>query len=110
VIGEGEDPFDAARREFNEETGLIAEGPARALTPLRQPSGKTVLIWAVEGDCDASGLCSNVFSMEWPPRSGKFEDFPEIDRAGWFTLAEAREKILKGQAAFLQELETLLNN
>jgi predicted NUDIX family NTP pyrophosphohydrolase len=107
-IDEGEEPFDAARREFTEETGLAAAGPGLPLTPLRQPSRKTIFAWAVEGDCDAAALSSNVFSMEWPPRSGKLEEFPEIDRAAWFTIPEAKEKILKGQARFLSELETLL--
>ena len=109
-IGEGEDPLAAAQREFTEETGLVAQGPFLALTPLRQPGGKTVFAWAVEGDCDALGVCSNLFTMEWPPRSGKFAEFPEIDRAEWFALPEAREKILKGQAPFLDELAALLAN
>jgi predicted NUDIX family NTP pyrophosphohydrolase len=107
-IGEGEDALAAARREFTEETGLVAGEPSLPLTPLKQPSGKTIHAWAVEGDCDASSLCSNLFQMEWPPRSGTFAEFPEIDRAGWFALPEAREKILKGQAPFLAELEKLL--
>lgn len=107
-IGEGEDAFAAAQREFTEETGLVAGTPALPLTPLRQPSGKTIFAWAVEGDCDASAISSNLFSMEWPPRSGKLEEFPEIDRAAWFGIAEAREKILRGQAPFLHEVETLL--
>jgi predicted NUDIX family NTP pyrophosphohydrolase len=106
-IGEGEDPLEAARREFTEETGFVAEGPFVALAPLRQPGGKTVFAWAAEGDCDAARLRSNMFSMEWPPRSGKLADFPEIDRAAWFPIREAREKILKGQAAFLDQLESL---
>lgn len=108
-IAEGEEPFDAARREFTEETGLTAAGPGLPLTPLRQPSRKTVFAWAVEGDCDASALRSNLFSLVWPPRSGKHEEFPEIDRAGWFTIPEAKDKILKGQARFLDELEELLS-
>jgi predicted NUDIX family NTP pyrophosphohydrolase len=107
-IAEGEKPFDAARREFTEETGLTAAGPGLPLTPLRQPSRKTVFAWAVEGDCDAAALRSNLFTLEWPPRSGKHEEFPEIDRAAWFTIPEAKEKILKGQARFLSELESLL--
>jgi predicted NUDIX family NTP pyrophosphohydrolase len=107
-IGDGEEPLAAARREFTEETGLVADGPLIALTPLRQPGGKTVHAWAVEGDCDASALRSNLFSMEWPPKSGKLEEFPEIDRAGWFGVPEARERILKGQAPFLVELAALV--
>jgi predicted NUDIX family NTP pyrophosphohydrolase len=107
-IAEDEEPFDAARREFTEETGLVASGPGLALTPLRQPSSKTIFAWAVEGDCDAAALRSNLFTLEWPPRSGKNEEFPEIDRAAWFTIPEAKGKILKGQARFLDELEALL--
>lgn len=106
-IGEGEEPLAAAQRELTEEIGIVAAGPFIALTPRRQLGGKTVFAWAAEGDCDASGICSNLFRLEWPPRSGKFEEFPEIDRAEWFGLAEAREKILKGQAAFLDELAAL---
>lgn len=107
-IAEGEEAFDAARREFTEETGLTAAGPGLPLTPLRQPSRKTIHAWAVEGDCDAAALRSNLFTMEWPPRSGKHEEFPEIDCAAWFTIPEAKAKILKGQARFLSELESLL--
>jgi predicted NUDIX family NTP pyrophosphohydrolase len=106
-IDEGEDPLDAAKREFTEETGFVPEGTFVALAPVRQPSGKTVFAWAVEGDCDTGGIRSNSFSMEWPPRSGQLADFPEIDRAEWFPIAEARHKILKGQAAFLDQLEAL---
>ncbi len=105
----GEEPLAAAKREFEEETGLRVCGSAFApLTPLRQPGGKRVSAWAVEGDCDASTIKSDTFSMEWPPRSGKMEEFPEIDRAGWFALDAAKAKILKGQAGFLEELERLL--
>jgi predicted NUDIX family NTP pyrophosphohydrolase len=106
-IGEGEDPLEAARREFTEETGFVPDGPFVALAPLRQPSGKTVFAWAAEGDGDVSRLRSNTFSMEWPPRSGQLAEFPEIDRAEWFPLAEARQKILKAQAGFLDQLESL---
>ena len=107
-IGEGEEPLAAALREFTEETGFVASGPFLPLTPRRQPSGKTVFAWAAEGDCDASRLASNLFSMEWPPRSGQSAEFPEIDRAEWFALPEARARILKGQAPFLDELAALL--
>lgn len=108
-IGEGEDPLAAARREFAEEIGLVPAGSFVALSPLRQPSGKTVFAWAVEGDCDANGIRSNRFSMEWPPRSGQLAEFPEIDRAAWFTIPEAKERISKGQAPFLDELESLIS-
>jgi predicted NUDIX family NTP pyrophosphohydrolase len=104
-IGEGEDPLAAARREFEEETGARPTGEAVALEPRRQPGGKLVYAWAVRGDLDPAAVKSNTFSMEWPPRSGRRQEFPEIDRAAWFTLDEARGKILKGQAPFLDDLE-----
>jgi predicted NUDIX family NTP pyrophosphohydrolase len=108
-IGAAEDPFAAARREFREETGLEAPHDAMPLTPLAQPSRKVVHAWAAEGDCDAAAVRSNLFEMEWPPRSGKIASFPEIDAAGWFDLAEARRRILRGQAPFLDELERKLH-
>ncbi|HZZ91529.1 MAG TPA: NUDIX domain-containing protein [Usitatibacter sp.] len=107
-IDEGEEALDAARREFNEETGFVADGPFLPLTPRRQRSGKVVLAWAVEGDCDPAQLTSLHFSMEWPPHSGRMQSFPEIDRAAWFGLEEARGKILPGQRPFLDELEQLV--
>lgn len=103
-IGDGEEPLAAAVREFGEETGFAVDGEFLALRPLRQPSGKTVMAWAVEGDCDSAQLRSNLFSMEWPPRSGKQKEFPEVDRAEWFDLDEARRRILAGQAPLLDEL------
>ncbi len=102
----GEDPLDAAKREFQEETGLAARGPFIPLTPLKQPGGKIVHAWAFEGDCDAEASKSNTFSMEWPPGSGRRQEFQEVDRAGWFTIEDAKRKILRGQAGFLGELET----
>jgi predicted NUDIX family NTP pyrophosphohydrolase len=99
-----EDHLNAAKREFQEETGFLPEGNFIALTPHKQPGGKLVYAWAVKGDCDAKMIVSNTFSMEWPPLSGKRQDFPEADRAEWFTIDVAKEKILKGQAAFLEEL------
>lgn len=109
LVDDDEDPLAAARREFAEETGFPPPaGAARALTPRRQAGGKTVLAWAVEGDCDAGAVCSATFAMEWPPRSGRTRDFPEIDRAGWFALAEARARIVPGQRPFLDELEAML--
>ncbi len=107
-LAEGEDPLEAARREFAEETGLAIGGDFHALQPLEQRSGKTILAWAVEGDCDPEELRSNVFEMEWPPRSGQRRTFPEVDRAAWFCLAEARERIIAGQAPFLDQLIELL--
>ena len=103
-IGDGEDPFEAAKREFAEETGLVLEGEFVALTPIQQKAGKTVLAWATEGDCDAAAIRSNLFSMEWPPKSGKQAEFPEIDRAAWFDIEEARAKLLASQLPFLDQL------
>lgn len=105
---EGEDPLTAARREFGEETGFSVGGPFLPLPPLEQPSGKVITAWAVEGDCDPSVLRSNTFSMEWPPRSGTYAEFPEIDRGAWFGIAEARNKLMKGQVRFIDELCRLL--
>ena len=105
-----EDPLGVALREFEEEIG--AEPPDHAtavsLGELRQPSGKVVRAWAVEGDLDVSEVRSNTFEMEWPPRSGRTQEFPEVDRAGWFGLEEARRKLLRGQVGFLDRLEELL--
>ena len=101
---EGEDALDAARREFTEETGFAVEGPFRELAPVRQRSGKVVRAWAVEGDCDVAAIRSNTFSMEWPPRSGRTAEFPEVDRGQWFSIEEARVKILAAQAPLLDEL------
>jgi predicted NUDIX family NTP pyrophosphohydrolase len=104
---DGEDPRAAARREFEEELGsaLPAGAPLRELGEVRQKNGKLVVAWAAEGDFDASAARSNTFEMEWPPRSGRRQEFPEIDRAEWFPLAQAREKLLPAQAAFLDRLE-----
>jgi len=100
---EGEDAFAAATREFREETGLGAQGPFLPLAPVRQ-SGKIVQAWAFEGDCQPESLRSSTFSLEWPPRSGRRQEFPEVDRAEWFGLEEARRKIIPGQVALLDEL------
>lgn len=101
---DGEEPLAAATREFHEETGLVAAGPYMPLTPVRQQGGKVVQAWAFEGDCHVESLRSATFSLEWPPRSGRHQEFPEVDRAGWFGLEEAKRKILPGQAALLDEL------
>ena len=106
---EGEDPLDAARREVEEETGLKVKGPFIELAPVKQKSGKLVMAWAAEGDFDPSTIKSNVFEMEWPPKSGKRKTFPEVDKAGWFTIPEAVEKIVEGQIPLLKELELKLN-
>jgi predicted NUDIX family NTP pyrophosphohydrolase len=103
-----EDPLAAARREFEEETGFAAGGDFRELQEIRQKGGKYVKAWALEGDCDPEAIESNTFTMEWPPNSGKNRVFPEIDRAGWFALQEARGKILKSQLPLLDELNTML--
>lgn len=97
----GEDPLAAARREFTEETGFTASGDFQPLTPLKQPSGKIVHAWAVTGDCDPALLRSNTFTF-------KGREFPEVDRAGWFGLAEAKKKILPGQVGFLEQLERMV--
>ena len=100
-----EDPLAAARREFEEETGFQISGEFRPLAPLKQKSGKTVYAWAVEGDCDPAAIKSNTFSMEWPPHSGRRQEFPEVDRAAWFPLDEAKRRILPGQVGFIESLE-----
>ena len=107
-IDDGEDPLQAAKRELEEETGLKVEGEFIPLAPIRQRGGKLVLAWAVEGDRDAAAIRSNVFSMEWPPRSGRFADFPEVDRAAWFSIPEARTKLLPAQVPIVEELEARL--
>ncbi len=105
-----EDPLGAARREFVEETGFTPEGDFISLGTLAQSSMKIVQAWAVEGDCDAAHIKSNTFSMEWPPRSGKQQEFPEVDRAGWFDIETAKTKILKGQTTFIDRLLEQLKN
>jgi predicted NUDIX family NTP pyrophosphohydrolase len=104
-----EDPLQAALREFQEETGLEPSGSFIALTPVRQKGGKMVSAWAFEGTCEPGVLRSNTFTMEWPPRSGKMAEFPEVDRAAWFPVEEAREKILPSQIPFLDELLLMLH-
>jgi len=106
--GPEEDPLAAARREFTEETGFTATGPFLPLTPLKQKSGKVVQAFACIGEADPLNLTSNSFTLEWPPRSGLLQEFPEVDRAAWFPWAEALEKIHPGQAGFLEELARLL--
>ncbi|MBM9604708.1 NUDIX domain-containing protein [Desulfopila inferna] len=111
---EDETPLSAAQREFREETGFNIEKLLRrkefiALAPLKQPGGKTVHAWAAEGDCDASTIRSNTFRLEWPPHSGKQAEYPEVDRAEWFPVRIAYEKILKGQTGFLDQLCVILD-
>jgi predicted NUDIX family NTP pyrophosphohydrolase len=103
--GPGDDAFEAARREFEEElSSAPPDGEAVDLGEVKQKGGKLVCAWAIEGDLDATKIKSNTFSVEWPPRSGRFRSFPEVDRAGWFTLEAAREKINPAQAALLDRL------
>lgn len=104
----GEDALAAAKREFEEETGARLEGEALALGAFRQSSAKLVDVWAVEGDFDPNALNSNTFAMEWPPRSGRQREFPEVDRAAWFTPQAAADKILKGQRPILVALSRRL--
>lgn len=107
-IRPGEAPEDAARREFSEETGFPALGPLLPLGSIRQRGGKVVHAWALAGDGDPAALRSNTFEHEWPPHSGRMQEFPEIDRAAWFTLAEAREKMLESQRELLGRLESAI--
>lgn len=103
----GEDPLAAARREVEEETGLRAAGPFVALGAVRQRGGKEVRAWATPGDFDPAALRSGEFELEWPPRSGQRRRFPEVDRAAWFGLEEARRRILPAQAPLLDRLAAL---
>lgn len=103
-IRPGEEPLAAAQREFEEEVGFKPQGRFIELTPIRQRSGKLVHAWGFEGDCDPSCVHSNVFNMEWPPHSGRFEECPEVDRAAFFDLEEARKKINPAQMPLLEEM------
>ncbi len=105
-----EDPLEAAKREFNEETGFVAKGNFKPLEPVVQPGGKKVTAWAFEGDCDPANCKSNTFAMEWPPHSGTQQQFPEIDRAEWFAIEQAKKKILKGQIPLLEQLERIIKS
>jgi predicted NUDIX family NTP pyrophosphohydrolase len=104
-----EAPFNAALREFKEETGFSVSGNFIEFNPVKQPGGKIIFIWAIEADFDPETIKSNSFSLEWPPKSGKMIDVPEIDKAGWFTPGEARQKIHKGQIPVLEQLAKKLN-
>ncbi len=107
--GEREEPLAAARREFEEETGLTAPGgPLLELGEVRQSGGKRVTAWAVEADIDAASLHSNTFELEWPPRSGRVQEFPELDRFEWCAPPLARTRLVRGQVELLDRLERLL--
>lgn len=99
-----EELLEAAKREFEEETGITAKSPFIRLTPVKQKAGKIVRAWAFEGDCDPSAVVSNTFVMEWPPHSGKQTEFPEIDRASFFDIPKAKKKINVGQLPLIDEL------
>lgn len=103
-FSDGDDPLETARREFEEELGQSLLGEPEPLRPVRQKGGKEVLAWAVEGDFNPAHIQSNTFSMEWPPRSGKMQEFPEVDRAEWFDVQTALSKINVAQAALVEEL------
>lgn len=107
-IAEGEEPLAAGRREFQEETGFCPTGEAVFLGTFRQPSGKHVTAFAIEGDLDPAAVISNTFTMQWPPRSGRMRAFPEVDRAGWFSREEAECKLLRGQLPILEALSKRL--
>ncbi len=109
LLEPGEDPLAAAQREFAEETGCRPEGQFLPLSPVQQKGGKIVLAWAVEADCDADDIVSNTFDLEWPPHSGRIQQFPEADRAAWFSIEEAKKKIIPAQIAFLDELQSLVS-
>ena len=108
IIASGEDPLAAARREWREETGLAVDGHALALGTFRQPSGKLLSVWAIEGDIDPARLVSNRFTMIWPPRSGQMQSFPEADRGGWFGRVDGMTHVTKGQKPVLEAFWTAL--
>ena len=108
---EGEDPWTVAQREFEEELGKAPpEGPRIDFAPVKQPSGKIITAFAVRGDLDLTGTFSNTFTLEWPKGSGKISEYPEIDRVGWFAVAQARSKLLKGQRPLLDRLLSALED
>jgi predicted NUDIX family NTP pyrophosphohydrolase len=109
-FGDDESALEAAKREFEEEMGSPAVGEFVQLGSIRQPSGKVVHVFTAESDFDVTTVKSNLFSLEWPPRSGRSGEFPEVDRAEWYSVAEARRRILKGQEPFLDRLLTLLES
>jgi len=107
---DAEEPLAAAKREFLEETGFTVDGIFVALGSIRQAGGKVVSVWALEGDCDPAKLTSNLCQLQWPPRSGKTIEFPEVDRGAWFSLHEAHERILASQGPMLMRLMEAVDN
>ncbi|MBZ9844369.1 NUDIX domain-containing protein [Mesorhizobium sp. CA5] len=103
LIRDNEDELEAAKREAEEELGVTVDGDFRPLGSYKQPGGKIVIAWSVEADIDADAVRSNMFTMEWPPKSGTMKAFPEVDKAGWFSLPEAGVKMLKGQRPMLDD-------
>jgi len=110
-FNDDEEPLQAALREFEEETGFaVKKSPYIPLTPITQKSGKQVLAWAIKGNVNTSEIKSNLFDLEWPPKSGKKQQFPEIDKAAWFAIPHAKEKINPAQIALIDELAAILNS
>jgi predicted NUDIX family NTP pyrophosphohydrolase len=109
LADDGEDLLAAAEREFLEETGIPVDGPFLDLGAHKQPGGKTIVAWACEADFDPALLTSNTFTLEWPPRSGRMAEFPEVDRAAWFSIDEALEKATKGQRPIIAALARSLD-
>lgn len=109
LIDGDEDALETAKREFEEETGFKVSGGFIPLSQQRTRGGKIIKVWAVKGDIDTSKIRSNTFEMEWPPHSGRRREFPEVDRAGWFEIDEAKEKIIPSQLGFLEELEKIIS-
>jgi predicted NUDIX family NTP pyrophosphohydrolase len=107
---ESEDPLSAAKREFVEETGCTVDGAFLPLGEIKQPGGKVVIAWAIEHDFSPTQLKSNTFTIEWPPKSGKTREFPEVDKGAWLSLPEARQKMLKGQTDFLARLQASIGS
>ena len=105
---EGEEPLEAAKREFQEETSFAAHEPFLELGTIKQTGGKTVFAWAFEGNCDPAKLSSNLCRIEWPPHSGRLVEFPEVDQGRWFSIVAAREYILKSQEPLLDMLQAAL--
>jgi predicted NUDIX family NTP pyrophosphohydrolase len=109
LLEEHENPLDTAKREFKEETGFEVDGEFIDLGELKQPSKKIVHVWALEKDLDVTNIVSNTFTLEWPKNSGKIQEYPEIDKAGWFDIELAKKKILKGQIGFIDKLVEIIN-